>query len=90
MKLSSARGTLIFMSQTNTAKKHHGSCHCGAVRFEVEVDLVKGVGRCNCSICTKAGATGAIVKPVGHHGPRGPREPLRVRVGSEDLEAFVL
>ena len=48
------------MSTDNT-KKHAGSCHCGAVKFEVVVDATKG-GRCNCSICTKLNAIGAIAK----------------------------
>jgi hypothetical protein len=42
---------------------HAGSCHCGAVRFQVEADLREGVARCNCSICTKIAMTGRIVKP---------------------------
>mgnify|MGYP003376882879 CR=1 FL=1 len=46
-----------------TTSKHHGSCLCGDVQFEVEVDLAQG-SRCNCTICTKLGATGAIVKPA--------------------------
>lgn len=29
-----------------------GSCHCGAVRFEVEGPIA-GVELCNCSICTR-------------------------------------
>jgi hypothetical protein len=29
-----------------------GSCHCGAVRFEVEGPIA-GVEQCNCSICTR-------------------------------------
>ncbi len=41
---------------------HPGSCHCGAVRFTVDVDASKA-SRCNCTICTKLGITGSIVKP---------------------------
>jgi len=43
--------------------KHRGSCHCGSVRFEVDIDLSKGAARCNCSVCTKISGTNAIVKP---------------------------
>jgi hypothetical protein len=45
-----------------TLTRHPGSCHCGAVRFEVEVDPSTAT-RCNCTICTKIGAPTAIVKP---------------------------
>ena len=35
--------------------KYQGSCHCGAVRFEIEAPKTLEVEDCNCSICTKAG-----------------------------------
>ncbi len=42
---------------------YEGSCHCGAVRFQVEADLANGAGRCNCSICTRIAQLGVLVKP---------------------------
>lgn len=32
-----------------------GSCHCGAIRFEVEGEL-SGAMSCNCSMCQRKGA----------------------------------
>ncbi len=52
------------MTQTNaTTKMLRGSCHCGGVKFEVEAEPARGASRCNCSVCTKLGALGSIVKP---------------------------
>jgi hypothetical protein len=42
---------------------YQGSCHCGAVRFQVQADLSKGASRCNCSICTRVAQLGVLVKP---------------------------
>jgi hypothetical protein len=36
------------------AKTYTGGCHCGAVRFKVELAL-EGAMACNCSICGKSG-----------------------------------
>src|SRR5262245_34513328 len=53
-------------TNANTAPRavtrHRGSCHCGQIRFEVEIDPSRGT-RCNCSICTKMGQLSTIVKP---------------------------
>jgi len=68
------------MEQSKAAKKHTGTCHCGAVRFEAEIDATSG-SRCNCSVCTKTSTLNGIIKPsafellsamadLGHHFER--------------------
>jgi len=41
--------------------KYQGSCHCGAIRFQVEAPEDLEVEECNCSICTKSGYLHLIV-----------------------------
>ena len=43
---------------------HHGGCHCGRVRFEVDAPAALAVVDCNCSMCTKFGYLHLIV-PAG-------------------------
>jgi hypothetical protein len=62
----------------NQAKKHTGSCHCGAVKIEVIVDASSGT-RCNCSVCTKLNTLGAKVKP----------DALKVISGESELSTYV-
>ena len=45
------------------ARVHQGSCHCGAVRYKVELDLTQPVVECNCSICQRTGTLLQFVAP---------------------------
>ncbi|PTL77734.1 GFA family protein [Vitiosangium sp. GDMCC 1.1324] len=48
---------------TVALRTYSGSCHCGAVRFQADIDLSEGTNKCNCSHCTKARTWFTFVKP---------------------------
>ncbi len=60
-------------------KTYHGSCHCDAVKFEVDLDLTQSTYRCNCSICRRTRFWPAVVKPEG----------FRLLAGKEDLTQYL-
>jgi len=56
-----------------------GSCHCGAVQFEVKLDNgLENLRRCNCSLCRRKGV---IMSSV-------PVEKLTVLKGKESLSLY--
>lgn len=57
---------------------YRGSCHCGAVRFEVEAPEEVEAERCNCSICRRSGYLHLIV----------PRCNFRLLEGEDALQTY--
>ena len=57
---------------------YQGSCHCGAVRFEIEAPAELEVEDCNCSICRKAGYLHLIL----------PLSRFRLIAGQEQLHSY--
>jgi hypothetical protein len=48
--------------QTPTTHTLTGGCHCGAVRYRIQLDRLAAID-CNCTMCTKKGFIHAIVPP---------------------------
>lgn len=63
------------MKDTPETKRYTGSCHCGSVRYEVDLALDK-VTACNCSMCGRAGTLLTFV-PAGQFTLLAGAESLR-------------
>ena len=58
--------------------KYRGSCHCGRVKFEADLDLSQGTGKCNCTSCWKKRWWSARAQP----------EDFRALSGAEELSGY--
>lgn len=60
-------------------RQYKGSCHCGAIRFEADLDLTQCSYRCNCSICRRNRFWIAVADPEG----------FRLTAGEEMLTEYL-
>ena len=60
---------------------YHGSCHCQAIRFEVDT-VIDRVTVCNCSICTRKGIVHHRVAPENFRLIAGDGELATYRFGT--------
>ncbi|MEO9970234.1 MAG: GFA family protein [Hyphomonadaceae bacterium] len=61
-----------------TSKTYQGGCHCGAVRFEIELPNAFDVEDCNCSICAMSGNI-HVIAPASH---------FTLRQGADNLTRY--
>lgn len=59
-------------------QRYHGGCQCGAVRYEVDVDLDKTI-TCNCSRCQRLGSVLAFTS----------RDNFKLLSGEENLTEYL-
>jgi hypothetical protein len=60
-------------------KTYRGTCHCGAVQFEADLDLTQPTYRCNCSICRRTRFWPAVAREGG----------FRLLAGEGDLTKYL-
>ena len=58
---------------------YRGSCHCGTVKFEADLDLEESTYRCNCSICRRTRFWPAVAREGG----------LRITAGEGELTKYL-
>lgn len=58
--------------------RYEGSCHCGRVAFELDVEPIASALSCNCSLCRRRGTLLAFA----------PREQLRLTTPESDMATY--
>ncbi len=62
-----------------TSRTYRGSCHCGVVTFEADLDLSQPTFRCNCSICRRTRFWAAVARP----------QDFRLLTGKDELSEYL-
>ncbi|WP_157018742.1 GFA family protein [Mesorhizobium xinjiangense] len=65
--------------------RYEGSCHCGRVRFDVEVDLSSPI-TCNCSYCAQRGSILAFTPRGNFNLQSGEAELTSYRFNTNKIE----
>jgi hypothetical protein len=66
-------------------KTYTGSCHCGNVRFECDLDLADGTSKCNCSMCTKARFWKSVIRADALRSLQGQEALTEYQFGSNNI-----
>jgi hypothetical protein len=64
-------------------KTYQGSCHCGRVKFEADIDFSEGTSKCNCTNCWKKRFWGVRAKPEGFRSLSGEQELSKYTPGAK-------
>jgi hypothetical protein len=72
------RGDILSPTGGPMLTTYTGRCHCGAVRFEADLDLTQPTYRCNCSICRRTRFWPAVAR----------EEQFRLLAGEAELTEY--
>jgi hypothetical protein len=77
--LAATGGSVLGMAK----RTYRGSCQCGRVQFEADLDLSAGTSKCNCRSCWKRRWWSVRASPADFRGLGGETELSKHRPGSE-------